>query len=50
MNKMRKDKTLVRKTRFNKIQKVVKEIYLRTDIPCGIDSCTRCPNNKGISN
>ena len=45
---MRKLKILVKKTRFNKIQKIVKEVYLRTDIPCGITECKSCHNLKGI--
>ena len=34
-----------KQTKKGKIIKLVKEIYLRNDIPCGLDSCTFCENN-----
>jgi hypothetical protein len=37
-------KTFVRSTRNGKIQKVVSEIYLRSDITCSSELCSICPS------
>ena len=39
---MLKLKTFVKKTRRNKIIKVVREHYLRDDLGCGVESCSEC--------
>ncbi|KAI9888523.1 MAG: exosome catalytic subunit dis3 [Vezdaea aestivalis] len=36
-------KTFVRSTKRGKVQKIVREIYLRQDIPCSSKLCTTCP-------
>ncbi|KHN94465.1 mitotic control protein dis3 [Metarhizium album ARSEF 1941] len=36
-------KVYVRSTRSGKVQKIVKEVYLRTDIPCSSMLCRVCP-------
>jgi len=38
-------KTYVRSTRSGKVQKIVREIYLRTDIPCSSKLCGVCLRN-----
>ncbi|KAK8144691.1 exosome catalytic subunit dis3 [Beauveria asiatica] len=35
-------KTYVRSTRSGKVQKIVREVYLRTDIPCSSQLCKAC--------
>lgn len=35
-------KVYVRNTRSGKVQKIVKEVYLRQDIPCSSRLCTEC--------
>lgn len=30
----------------NRINKIVREVYLRNDISCGIEKCNICENNK----
>lgn len=35
-------KTFVRSTRKGKVQKIVREVYLRQDIPCSSKLCKRC--------
>ncbi|OAA64880.1 mitotic control protein dis3 [Cordyceps fumosorosea ARSEF 2679] len=35
-------KTYVRSTRSGKVQKIVREVYLRTDIPCSSQLCRAC--------
>ncbi|EGX90599.1 mitotic control protein dis3 [Cordyceps militaris CM01] len=35
-------KTYVRSTRTGKVQKIVREVYLRTDIPCSSQLCRAC--------
>ena len=42
-------KTSIRKTKKGSILKVVREHYLRTDISCGVESCTTCPPNRTSS-
>ncbi|KAK7228653.1 hypothetical protein V2G26_000823 [Clonostachys chloroleuca] len=36
------NKTYVRSTRSGKVQKIVREVYLRTDIPCSSKLCKAC--------
>src|SRR5437763_7856975 len=36
-------KVFIRSTKSGKVQKVVKEQYLRQDIPCSSKLCSRCP-------
>lgn len=31
-----------RKTKRGRIQKIIKEVYLRPDIPCGYEGCPYC--------
>ncbi|KAL2212134.1 RNB-domain-containing protein [Sarocladium strictum] len=38
-------KTYVRSTRSGKVQKIVREVYLRTDIPCSSRLCRACLEN-----
>ncbi|KAH8173998.1 RNB domain-containing protein [Sarocladium implicatum] len=38
-------KTYVRSTRSGKVQKIVREVYLRTDIPCSSKLCNACTQN-----
>lgn len=38
-------KTYVRSTRSGKVQKIVREVYLRTDIPCSSKLCHACLSN-----
>ena len=38
-------KTYVRSTRSGKVQKIVREVYLRTDIPCSSKLCDACAHN-----
>ncbi|PHH63807.1 hypothetical protein CDD81_5464 [Ophiocordyceps australis] len=38
-------KVYVRSTRSGKVQKVVQEVYLRTDIPCSSRLCKQCLDN-----
>ena len=38
-------KVYVRSTRSGKVQKIVREVYLRTDIPCSSKLCKICPGN-----
>lgn len=38
-------KVYVRSTRSGKVQKIVREVYLRQDIPCSSKICTECSNN-----
>ncbi|KAI1470945.1 RNB-domain-containing protein [Daldinia caldariorum] len=44
-------KTYVRSTKSGKVQKIVREVYLRQDIPCSSKLCSRClataPRNAG---
>lgn len=35
-------KVYVRSTRSGKVQKIVREVYLRTDIPCSSKICKAC--------
>lgn len=35
-------KVYVRTTRSGKVQKIVREVYLRQDIPCSSTACTKC--------
>jgi hypothetical protein len=35
-------KVFVRSTRSGKVQKIVRELYLRDDIPCSSQLCTSC--------
>lgn len=35
-------KTFVRTTKSGKVQKIVREVYLRQDIPCSSQLCTAC--------
>ncbi|KAG5988549.1 hypothetical protein E4U43_004714 [Claviceps pusilla] len=35
-------KVYVRSTRSGKVQKIVREVYLRTDIPCSSKICKIC--------
>ena len=35
-------KVYVRSTRSGKVQKIVREVYLRTDIPCSSKLCRAC--------
>jgi exosome complex exonuclease DIS3/RRP44 len=37
-------KVFVRSTKSGKVQKIVRELYLRQDIPCSSQLCTSCPN------
>ncbi|KAK7923146.1 hypothetical protein PG985_007217 [Apiospora marii] len=37
-------KTYVRSTKSGKVQKIVREVYLRQDIPCSSKLCSRCRN------
>ncbi|KAG8073299.1 hypothetical protein GUJ93_ZPchr0006g45558 [Zizania palustris] len=39
---MLQSKTFVKKTKAGRVQKVVREHYLRDDIPCGAASCSAC--------
>ena len=39
---MHRAKAFVKKTRGGKVMKVVREHYLRDDLPCGIVACTLC--------
>jgi exosome complex exonuclease DIS3/RRP44 len=41
-------KVYVRTTRSGKVQKIVREVYLRQDIPCSSRACSICPNNVPI--
>jgi exosome complex exonuclease DIS3/RRP44 len=36
------NKVYVRSTKSGKVQKIVREVYLRTDIPCSSKLCTKC--------
>lgn len=36
------NKVYVRSTRSGKVQKIVREVYLRTDIPCSSKLCRAC--------
>lgn len=36
------NKVYVRSTRSGKVQKIVREVYLRTDIPCSSNLCRAC--------
>lgn len=36
------NKVYVRSTRNGKVQKIVREVYLRTDIPCSSNLCRTC--------
>ena len=38
-------KTYVRSTRNGKVQKIVREQYLRQDVPCSSKLCTACSAN-----
>lgn len=35
-------KIYVRSTKSGKVQKIVREVYLRQDIPCSSKLCSRC--------
>src|ERR1700753_3626496 len=37
-------KVYVRTTRSGKVQKIVREVYLRQDIPCSSRACSVCPS------
>lgn len=37
-------KVFVRSTKSGKVQKIVRELYLRQDIPCSSRLCTTCPS------
>jgi exosome complex exonuclease DIS3/RRP44 len=39
------NKVYVRSTRSGKVQKIVREVYLRTDIPCSSQLCRACLEN-----
>lgn len=45
MLKERYLKTSIRKTKKGAIVKAVRELYLRNDISCGVESCATCPRN-----
>jgi exosome complex exonuclease DIS3/RRP44 len=36
------DKVFVRSTKNGKVQKIVREVYLRQDIPCSSKLCASC--------
>lgn len=36
-------KVFVRSTKSGKVQKIVRELYLREDIPCSSKLCSQCP-------
>lgn len=36
-------KVFVRSTKSGKVQKIVRELYLREDIPCSSRLCSQCP-------
>lgn len=36
-------KVFIRSTKSGKVQKIVRELYLRQDIPCSSQLCTICP-------
>lgn len=38
-------KTFVRTTKSGKVQKIVREVYLRQDIPCSSQLCMTCQEN-----
>lgn len=38
-------KVYIRSTRSGKVQKIVREVYLRDDIPCSSKLCKSCPIN-----
>jgi hypothetical protein len=38
-------KVYVRTTRRGTVQKIVREVYLRQDIPCSSTLCTLCPQS-----
>jgi exosome complex exonuclease DIS3/RRP44 len=38
-------KVFVRSTRSGKVQKIVREVYLRRDIPCSSPLCKECSQN-----
>jgi len=38
-------KVFVRSTRLGKVQKIVREVYLRRDIPCSSPLCRECSQN-----
>lgn len=38
-------KVYVRSTRSGKVQKIVREVYLRQDIPCSSNLCRACFDN-----
>ena len=42
-------KQVYRKTRRGKFQKIVKEVYLSKEIPCGLASCQTCESGGGKS-
>lgn len=37
-------KVFVRSTKSGKVQKIVRELYLRQDIPCSSKLCSTCPS------
>ena len=37
-------KVFVRSTKSGKVQKIVRELYLRQDIPCSSKLCSVCPS------
>jgi hypothetical protein len=39
-------KVYVRSTRSGRVQKIVREVYLRTDIPCSSKLCSNCLHNQ----
>lgn len=46
---MLQSSSFIRKTRRGGVMKVVREKYLRNDIPCGIHNCTVCfPNQENV--
>uniref|UniRef100_A0A8C9LFA3 PIN domain-containing protein n=1 Tax=Pavo cristatus TaxID=9049 RepID=A0A8C9LFA3_PAVCR len=40
-------RTFLKRTRAGAVVKVVREHYLRDDIPCGADACPLCPVRPG---
>lgn len=40
---MLKTRVFHKKSRRGRVRKVVRELYLRDDVPCGIRECRLCP-------
>ena len=41
-----KSKSIVKKTKRGAVLKVVREVYLRDDIGCGVEGCGRCKHHQ----